>query len=74
MKSLRKVGAFALEWSQTSVMSQSYELRGDDQVVATLEWEKLIGSLATARTADGAWTFKRSGFLTPMVTVRAPLR
>lgn len=72
MRSLRKVESFTLEWAQTSVMSQSFELRGDGAVVATLEWEKLFGSLATARTADGTWTFKRGGFLTPIVTVRAP--
>lgn len=72
MKSLHKVTAFTLEWAQTSVMSQSFELRAEAEVVATLEWEKLIGSLASARTSDGSWTFKRTGFLTPMVTVRAP--
>ena len=70
MRSLRKVTAFALEWAQTSVMSPSYELRAEGEVVATLAWEKLFGSLASARTSDGLWTFKRSGFLTPMVTVR----
>ena len=35
-----------------------------------MKWEKAFGSLAAATAADGEWTFKRSGFLHPMVSVR----
>jgi hypothetical protein len=49
---------------------RAFELRSGADVVATLAFEKLFGSLATGRTATGAWTFKRAGFLQPRVTVR----
>ena len=41
-------------------------------MLATLRWQKAFGSLALAETASGTWTFKRSGFLRPKVTVRVP--
>src|SRR5262245_39564144 len=30
----------------------------------------MFGSLAIAQSAEGSWTFKRTGFLNPQVTVR----
>lgn len=36
-----------------------------------MAWKGGTGSLTTARTAAGAWTLKRTGFLNPTVTVRA---
>lgn len=38
--------------------------------MATLHWEKAWGSLATARTAEGTWTYKRSGFWQQRVGAR----
>jgi len=35
-------------------------------------WQKAFGSLALAEATSGTWTFKRSGFLRPKVTVRVP--
>jgi len=58
-----------LAW-QAERGGRAFELRSGDQVVATLAFEKTFGSLATGRTAVGAWTFKRAGFLQPRVTVR----
>jgi hypothetical protein len=52
------------------VLKREYDLLAGDAVVATLRWEKAFGSLATAMTAEGSWTFKRAGFLSPRVTVR----
>ncbi len=48
------------------------ELVGEGSVFASLTWTKSWGSLATAETHDGSWTFKRAGFLHPMITVRRP--
>jgi hypothetical protein len=39
-------------------------------VVATLRWQKAFGTLATAESPAGSWTFKRSGFWRPQVTAR----
>lgn len=70
MKSIREVADQPLQWTQPKALKREYELRAGDDVVAFLRWEKAFGSLAAAESADGKWTFKRSGFLTPKVTVR----
>lgn len=59
-----------LEWTQKSAFHWSYELRQGDLLFATLNWRSSFGTLASATTADGAWTFKRVGFWSPRVTVR----
>jgi hypothetical protein len=72
MRSIREVAERPLRWTQPSALSREYELRDGDEVLATLRWQKTFGSLALAESADGAWSFKRSGFLGPKVTVRVP--
>jgi hypothetical protein len=57
-----------MRWTQPSTWV--YELRAGDNSLAALRWQKTFGSLALAESADGTWTFKRSGFLNPKVTVR----
>lgn len=61
-----------MRWVQPEQRERRFELRSGDDVVARLDWQKMLGTLATARTAAGEWTFKRSGFLSPRVTARAP--
>jgi hypothetical protein len=72
MRSIREVAEQTLRWTQPSALAREYELRAGDETLATLRWQKAFGSLALAESADGEWTFKRSGFLSPRVTVRAP--
>jgi hypothetical protein len=72
MKVIREVTDRPLQWTQPALLKREYELHAGDEVVATLRWQKTFGSLALAETAEGAWTFKRSGFLRPKVTVRVP--
>jgi hypothetical protein len=59
-----------LKWVQPKMMKMSYELLDGDEVLATVEFRSAFGSLATATSADGVWTFKRTGFFRPLVTVR----
>jgi hypothetical protein len=59
-----------LVWRQPSSRRRQYSLRAGEMEVGTLTFEKTFGSLATGRLAEGAWTFKRAGFLSPRVTVR----
>lgn len=59
-----------LEWKQPSAFTRSYELKSGDSLFACMEFQKVFGTLAEARTADRSWTFKRTGFLTPVVTAR----
>lgn len=61
-----------LVWSQPSAKKRFFELRAGNDPIATLSWEKMFGTLATAQTAERTWTFKRVGFFNPRVTVRSP--
>ena len=70
MRAIRDITEQGLHWTQPSTFNREYELRAGDEVVATLGWQKTGGSLALARSTEGNWTFKRSGFLSPRVTVR----
>lgn len=60
-----------LAWAQPKAMSRAYELRSADSLVGYLRFEKSCGSLASAEVASQKWTFKRTGFLAPSVTVRS---
>ncbi|HOT91099.1 MAG TPA: hypothetical protein PLJ78_04635 [Anaerolineae bacterium] len=59
-----------LEWRQPNPFKMEYELRAGDELVATLRFRSSFGTLATAESADGCWTFKRVGFFQTRVTVR----
>ncbi|WP_321470948.1 hypothetical protein [uncultured Paludibaculum sp.] len=67
---LRSNQLAGLEWKQHSAFARAYELRSGDTVFAAIDFKKVFGTLAEATTADQRWTFKRTGFLTPMVTAR----
>lgn len=71
MKTVAEFAGNTLTWVQEKALKRSYELRFSGEVVAGLRFEKAFGSLATAESVDGTWTFKREGFLKPRVTVRA---
>mgnify|MGYP000350861041 CR=1 FL=1 len=60
-----------LKWVQPHPFKQEYELQADGEPAATLRWKSAFGSLATAESADGCWTFKRVGFWQTRATVRA---
>ena len=59
-----------LKWEQPSGFKEEYELRAGEELVATLRFRSSFGTLATAESADGCWTFKRVGFWQPKATVR----
>jgi hypothetical protein len=61
-----------LRWIQPDVHQRLFELRERDRLHARLRIERPSGTLATGESAEGAWTFKRVGFLNPRVTARAP--
>jgi hypothetical protein len=62
----------ALEWVQPQSNKRFFELQSGGDAIATLSWEKALGTLATAQTAGNTWTFKRVGFFNTRVTVRSP--
>lgn len=59
-----------LSWQQHSMWKRHWELRSGETLLAELHFENPFGSLATAIAAGSAWSFKRSGFFTPVVTAR----
>ncbi len=70
MESIRKLAPEALAWRQPHMMERSYELVAGEQLVGTMEFPSMFGSLARVVTGDGEWTFKRGGFMRPRLTVR----
>jgi hypothetical protein len=71
MRLIQEVADQELVWRQPTAMKEHYELRAGDEVLATLQWQRSWAStLATAHTAEGAWTFKRSGFWQQRIGVR----
>ena len=61
----------ALRWSQPKALKMEYELRSGDMLAATLRVHSAFGTLATAESGDGSWTFKRIGFWQHRATIRA---
>jgi hypothetical protein len=57
--------------SQPSALRRDWVLSSGERQLATLSFRSSWGTLATATSPDGSWTFKRMGFLHPRVTVRA---
>lgn len=58
-----------LRWSQPSALRAEYELRLGDVLVGILRLREL-GTLGTAESGDGSWTFKRVGFWQNRATIR----
>jgi hypothetical protein len=63
-------GSGPLVWKQSAATQRHYELRAGETTVAELDFLKAFGTLARGRAASGVWTFKRTGFLSPIVTAR----
>jgi len=59
-----------LFWVQPRALEREFELRSECGLCGRLRFEKALGTLATADSAQGRWTLKRSGFLNPRVTIR----
>jgi len=72
MKTIRETADHPLRWTRPSMLARQYDLTAGPDVVGLLRWESMFGSLATAEAAEGTWTFKRAGFLSPRLTVRRP--
>ena len=70
MKSIRNVGEEQLNWIQPKALEQTFELRGDEDLYASLIFPKSLGSLAEAEASNGKWTFKRVGFFNVTITIR----
>jgi hypothetical protein len=70
IRKLSEVNLRGLRWARSGKLES--QLISEGQLVGTLRWASGRSSLATAESADGAWTFKRAGFLRPRITIREP--
>ena len=71
MRRIADVVDHHLRWVQPRLTERRFELQDGHESVASLSFRSAFGSLATVRTADGAWTFKRIGFWHTRANVRA---
>jgi len=67
---LNEAAGQELEWRQPGALHRVYQLTEDGREIATLRFEKSCGSLATGICGEARWTFKRTGFLSPKISVR----
>ncbi len=70
MEILSDAAISKLYWVQPKTLKRQFELRTENNLFGTLDFETTLGTLATAKNATGHWTFKRVGFLNPRVTIR----
>ena len=71
MQKISDVAGDKLKWSQPSALRRIYELKRSEDLIAQLQFRSMLGTLATAESGDGSWTFKRVGFWQNRVTVRS---
>jgi hypothetical protein len=60
-----------LEWRLQSACQRQFELAAGSEPIATLRFQSRLGSLALGECGGNEWTFKRTGFFAPKITVRA---
>jgi len=70
MKSLTEFPNTTLTWRRADATPSGFELHADDGIFATLAFMDETCVLARVETAEGTWTFKHLGILTPVVTLR----
>lgn len=58
------------QWRKVQAARRTFALRSDDTLLAGLRFEKPSGSLATADTAQGRLSFKRTGVFKVRMTIR----
>jgi len=71
MKQLAGTVCNSLRWTQPHLSDRRFDLRNQEELLATLWFRNASRSVATARSAGGRWTFKRVGPWQTRATVRA---
>lgn len=59
-----------VKWTQPKALKMHYELLAGEELAARLAFRSSFGSFAMGQSADGCWTFKRTGFFQTRLTVR----
>jgi hypothetical protein len=61
MKSITSYLDFTVTFQQSSAWKSFYELRFGDELLGTINMQKLFSDRAEAASADGVWSFERQG-------------
>ena len=70
MKAIGTLVGERLKWVQPSGWAMKFRLDAAEEGAASLEFRSMLGSFATGVSADGTWTFKRTGFVRTQVIIR----
>jgi len=70
MEKIAEFIGLPLLWRRPTLLKPEYELTSGQTLVATVSFRSIWGTFATARSADGCWTFKRVGFWQTRATIR----
>jgi hypothetical protein len=71
MKEISDIISNEIAWVQPDWRKYEFEIRAGEDLIGSLAWEKIFGSLAIARSAAGVWTFQRGGFQQQWIAIRA---
>jgi hypothetical protein len=71
MQRLADVLRQPLRWSQPDTRQRIYVLHASSRRMATLTFRSPSGSFAVGHSADGSWSFERTGFQPTVITIRA---
>ncbi|MGO4881853.1 MAG: hypothetical protein ACLP59_13650 [Bryobacteraceae bacterium] len=69
---LEQVAGQEMEWRQAEATRRFYRLTLGEREIASLRFESSYGTRGAAECGFSQWTFKRTGFLSPKITVREP--
>lgn len=69
MKNIKPPLPKKLLWNSNSKPKQFYLMNENDKL-AKLSWTSKSGTLATGKMKFGEWSFKRTGFFRPLITIR----
>lgn len=69
MKKIKSPLPKKLVWNSNSKPTQYY-LSNENDKIAKLSWASKSGTLATGKMKSGEWSFKRTGFFRPHITIR----
>jgi hypothetical protein len=59
-----------MQWVQPNKLKMNYQLVRGNEVITTMRFKSVFGSLAIVENSDGCWTFKRMGFLQTRAAIR----
>lgn len=68
-KSISKFVGESYTWRQPSLCPRRFELVGDGEVYATVEFQSVFSSKARARCSEGSYSLRRKGLVNHTVTL-----